>query len=711
MLPYGPIPMRSLLAALWVFWSGAAASQDLPVHVPASPQDPTPETLDKSSQTGFWPADQLYRISLDWFGQERTEDWLQKGLKSLEKNIYRKYYIEGGYFLVPMQGPEASAADREWAMLFVPLDPGNDPRVAFMKDIDKLEESAEGMHQAIRRAQETGDADLIQHAGGALFDSKFTKREWSYKVSESRLGRKPYYYKIDQRNFTELKAESGVGGSLQAGDAPLYFGGSLGAEGSLKFSLKVREFTEDAVPRAKVGAWGKVPFVENTGFGLSALQGWRAKDGVFETELRAGLFHGSGAGTAGLLAYRRTSGGDFLSRDGVATGAQAFYSPSEAVNIFLTWERSEADGKKAEQRFLAGVDMVSRKAADVEGLAAALAAGDGEAAGDILALADAGLAALASPRREKRDAQSILNVLRGALLDRQQGLVLDLPGGVGLVTSPRAVLEAARAMEKQEFRSTPASGDPPIPGWALVETPNWGPKDAMRQLLRKVQAGDLDRARQAAGGRLEERMAAVVMIHASAIRRNVDYRVIQAALLLAAVAQEASDNPSRRAGGGGDGRRLWQRMTRLSRAEQAELAQELARAGAWVRQEFRLEGEKLRARLKAHGKDRLREARESPSWPAGLEADVSENAWPGLLTGYGEDFLPALLAPAAEHLQSKPGTLTVRFGHVPIAGSPRVRRISKSELYVELPIPDQGESRTETLKGAASAVRSALAAP
>src|SRR5687767_13300295 len=99
---------------------------------------------ERREPTGFWPVDALYGLAVDTAGRKRVDGWTERGLKSLERNLYRKYYIEGGLFLLQLPAPGSPPGDDHF--VYIPKDPSADPRVIFMKDIHKLAEASGGTH-------------------------------------------------------------------------------------------------------------------------------------------------------------------------------------------------------------------------------------------------------------------------------------------------------------------------------------------------------------------------------------------------------------------------------------------------------------------------------------------------------------------------------------------------------------------------------------
>lgn len=713
-----PAALVAVFAAAWAHGAFPPLPRPLPVQDEPSvgpidckqcPWGPRPGA--PGLETGLWPIDQLVGLSVDWFGADKTRGWLERGALSLQKNVYRKYYIESGYFLIQL--PPAGSADiRNDHMIWIPKDPSQDPRVIFMGDIHRLSEAGAGTHDAIVEALLSGDRDLLRYAGRTIFDSKLTLREWNYSIMEQGFdgtqgpderGRRPWYYKFRQSGLTKLRVEGGIGESVRIGDLPLFAGGALTVEAGA--SYRSWGLRKDAVPRAKLGLWGKVPYAPNTSFGLSAIQGWHAEGGVFETEFRAGIFHGVGDRTFGAIGYHRRSGPDPWSREGAASGAQVFYSPSHMVSIFLSYERAAFSGEKDDQRFLVGVDlMAARHAADPAGWAESVLGEPPIREAELEAfhaLAGAGLDSLES----SRGAQDALDRLRAEGLRNAPDFMLILPGGAYVALPPALLLEGAREIERWEFNHPAPGTDPPVPGWALTEVPPRAASEVIGELIRPLPPEEISRAREIAGPGLERQLAQVLLIHASNVRRSVDFRVAQAATFLGIAAQKARQDPyARTTGRDGRAELIWRRLSRLARPRQDALLETLARAAAWLGQEFRLEGARLEARLKTYGKDRLETAQGLPGWPKGLRISVQDDAWAPILAGHGERFLAALISPFKEKAAGKP--LIVSVGYVPLPGSVRLRQTEPGRFYLELPAPGRG--REDLLRRALESIRAAL---
>ncbi len=709
-----------------VLAGSAAFGQDVPPTLPppdSTELGPLPDgTLPSRGrhaalpEFGFCPLDLAYGLSIDWFGRDRTDAWIKKGLESLEKNLYRKYYIEGGLFLIQLPDPNDPTPDNDH-MFYIPNNPGDDPRVIFMKDIHRLEESGRGMTRDILRSLLEGDKDLLKLAGRAMFDSKFNTREWNFVLGEKNFtgdkDNRPYYYKFRQSGFTKIKFEAGLGHSLQLGDAPVYLGGSLGVEAHAKY--RSSGLGKDAVPRAKIGLWGKLPFSSGTSWGLTAIQGWHAEGGVFETEFRAGLFHGTGSSSLGAMAYKRITGRDPLSREGDATGAQVFWSPSETVSFYLSYERSESRGSKDDQRFLLGVDFLGRRnnTADVAGWTRRLL-GPVETPETLKAfygLCRAGAETIPA----RLDPQGLMSALRLRELESLRDFVLLLPGGGYLVLKPGELLESARAIERWAFSHPPDRREPPLPGWATVEVqPRPGP-EVVRELLRRIPPAELDGATGGVTPALVAHLERMLLIHAAAVRRNVDFRVSQATLLLATVARQARDDPLARNSSYYDDPEaagLWVRISRSRQRDLEDFVKTLGRASAWIKQEFGHEAEKLTTLLSAHGADRIAAAQKAPGWPPNLEVFAHRDFWPPVLAGYGEAFVGALLTPFYERAKAPDAPqLGVTLGYIPLPSSIRLKRLSPGSYYLEIPEPRPEIGRRAMLDFALPYIREALANP
>lgn len=716
-------------AALWGAVFPVAAQISVPA--PAGPQDrpvldpitcplcpgegivpPTPRP-----DIGIWPVEQAYFVSVDWFGRERTDKWVQKGLDSLRKNIYRKYYIEKGYFLIML--PSDSSRDREMDHFFyISEDPKSEPQIIFMKDIHRLEESGRGLSQSIITAMLEGDTDLIRLAGRTLFDSKFTAKEWSYDLHQMHFGStgpgessRPYYYKFRQNGLTKIKVEGGVGGSLQLGNAPYYVGGSLGMEASAKFKYRQSELAKDAVPRAKIGFWGKVPFIPNASFGLNALQGWHAEGGIFETEIRAGLFHGMGNATLGAVAYRRITGEELLSSAQRAVGGKIFYSPSAAVSLFLSYERSRGSSQeKDEQVFLFGVDLAGRntRAADPALWARTILGEKETAAGRaaFFSLCQDGAGLLA---KKPARAQELLDGLRLSELSRLSDFTLALPGGLFLRLSPQELMEAAGSMERWTFLNAPRGVDARIPGWPGMEAAPRKGSEVVSRLLERIPRKDLRAALEFADPALSAQVAPIILIHAAAARRTVDFRVTQALMFLALTVEKAADPFARLTGDDPEAEQVWFRITRESRSQLLTSKEPLRQAGGWLKREFEEDGEKLSLYLAGYGRERLRLAQAGPAWPKNLTLSVADEDWAPLLAGYGEGYFAAIVDPFRQHAAKHGSSVTqITLTYWPLPSSSIHLRKIGSDYYVALPPPDHRRSPQETLHNALELIHSAL---
>lgn len=636
-----------------------------------------------------WPLSKLYGISESLFGRERSDSFLRKGMDSLRKTAYWKYIIGKGYFLLPPYDPADPQPRLHDPTLYLPSDPKRDPRVILMRDLIRTGSSAAGVTKAVREAQASGDKDLVNLAGKSIFDSNLTRRRWDQDWAEKKFGDKPYYYKLRQRGGNRLNLEGGLGGALQIANSPYFVGGSVGGELDGKYSFRRNEFLPDAVPKVKVGAWGKVPFLTGTSFGLSALQAYHTRrGGIFETELRAGLFHGSGNSALGAIAYQRISGEEIFSDKGRTTGAKLYYSPSEAVAYFLSYERREVDSLKSdpEEKYLAGVEFLAgREWLRMDQMAEEFLGERGsEGLKDLYSGARTALSYLSSPQGAKdTNPQGLINALRAKAMEDDPPLALELSAGNKIELPAGALIETARSMERWS-RKNPSGQEAPIPGWALVEVPPMKGEDAVRSLAKGLPAGHPT-------GAAEE----ILLISASAERRNADYRATQTLMFLtAALKAVTQDAAVKRTSDSTEGKDLLAALNSLDTNQRRQFEKRLAKASVWVGQEYELEGRKLAERLKAYGKNWLKAAMGSSDWPSGLSVEVAPEIWPGLLAGYGEPFLYKLLEPLRE---SAKGRLSVRLDSSPLPDTPRVIRRSGSEISIQLPFPPEGKSPEEIL--------------
>lgn len=680
---------------------------------PWQPQLPDPIEL-----TGFWPIDQLYGLSVDTFGRDRTEKWVKDGLKSLEKNLYRKHYIEQGYFLILLPLPGAPRDPGDDHMFFVPKDPANDPRVIFMKDIHRLAEGAGGMHESIVQSLLAGDKDLLKLAGHTMFDSKFTVKDWSYALGgkdfDPTKGKdRLYYYKFRQNGMTKIKLEAGIGKALQLGDAPIFIGGSVGVEAQAKLKYRLGELSRDAAPRAKLGVWGKMPWVEGASWGLSAIQGWHADDGRFENEFRVGVFQGSGQSTLGAVAYRRVSGADPFSPDSRALGGQLYYSPSDAIAFFLSGERVQSSGAQDEAKLLLGIELLARARADpsrwadeILGEKTAYERAEREA---FFALAWKGSLYLRDGARagdalESPSPEGLLRLLRETELESVEEFRLLLPGGVVLSAPPLAVLEAACSIEAKRFWLS--NGGSEIPGWPGPHCRPLDDKEAVRELLGRLPADALSQVERNAAPWFHEQMARVILIHASAVRRGVDLRVTQSGALMLTVLEKAAADPYAKLEGS-EGRELWTLAAGLGRERLSAMSAMLGRALRWLRQEHALEGRKWTAELAGYGRWLLEESARSPAWPRGFSASAQRDEdWAPILAGHGQQFAESLLAVFRAKAQSAP--LSLRIFASPLPGQVRVRKHAEGSYSLEIPAAKPGMDHEKYLRESLATVEAAL---
>jgi len=552
------------------------------------------------------------------------------------------------------------------------------------------------MHQGIVQALLNGDEDLLKLAGHTAFDSKYTVREWSHTVGEKEIpgighGKQPYYYRFRQSGLTRVRVEGGVGQAWQLGDAPYYVGAALGVDASARVRLR-SGFTQDAVPRAKFGVWGKVPFVPGTSFGLSAIEGFHANGGTFETEFRAGVYTGSGESTFGLVGYHRMSGSNIrYDEGGNGTGAQASFSPDGVFAFFVNYDRATTAGK-TDQTWLAGVELLARRKSDPTAWARQAAGpGAGEAAvAALLDLARAGYSAI----DKGADARETLDALRARALETEAPLVLRLPDGP-LVVSAGDLLEAARAVEKWRFGR--ASRDAQVlPGWARREVNARSPEEALAAL---------------AGGRhVPPQLLPVLLIHASGLRRGVDFRAAQATLFLTACARTAHDDPYADVLAGEERAVfMWRRLAVLGRARLGKAVAELTSVGNRLREDLACEGEKLENALRAYGVERLEAARAQPSWPRQLDASVSDDAWGPILGDFGERTFAEVLSLFEEAAADKPVSVTIVA--TPVRGNSSARRLAPGRYFVDFRVPPPTRPAEELRADLLKAVAAALAAP
>jgi len=279
------------------------------------------------------------------------------------------------------------------------------------------------------------------------------------------------------------------------------------------------------------------------------------------------------------------------------------------------------------------------------------------------ALAYEGLKVFSPWGRGQASPEASLDAMRRKALESAPAPRLGLEGE----WTASKLLESARSLERWRFNRPIPNQDPPIPGWAPSEVPPRSETELFGQ--------DPVVARRA---------AAIVSIHASALRRSIDHDVTRALMLLGAMTKDPSADATQQRGADS----LRSLLAHMSVRQKQEAHQNFKRASGWLAQEFRNEGEKLDTVLRSYGKERLQEFTRSCDWPSNLRVQVQDEHWPGILAGYGDDVVFGLVRTLKQAFKGSQQSLAVHFIFFPMPGPVNVRPTSRNAYLVEFRPPD-----------------------